>query len=210
MRASTAAVVLVLCVAGCRDAAQAGPSAAPRAAATTATRCDVGVRPRYFVPTSPGSPSAIIGCARLGVSGKPVELSANRERLDGKEHVCLNPAYGAGRRLGIYIPATCMPVRLLDELYATGAGVPRQGVRGYRLVIWGTAPARTRRVTARYDGGETEAAVFGLETPAPYTVFVVELHREAACRRMTLRATGGAQPGAIRIRRRPRVCPSGV
>jgi hypothetical protein len=193
-------------VAGCNASADA----------TTKTRCDVGGRPDYYVPKPAESPLAIIGCARLGVSGKPVEFSAHSEPIGHKDYACLNPAYRGSGRLGIYIPAACVPDPISRRLAVIGVEIPRQAVRGYRLVIWGTAAAPTRRVVAHHEGGRTRAAVFTVGRPLaravgvtrPFSVFVVELHPEAACRRVLVRATGMAPPGTTWIRPRPRLCPS--
>src|SRR5918992_2184397 len=186
------------------------------AAPTTKTPCDVGGRPDYFVPAPLESPLAIIGCARLGVSGKPVEFSANSRPIGRRDHVCLNPAYPGRGRLGIYIPAACVPDPVSRRLAVIGVEVPRQAVRGYQLVIWGTSAASTRRVVAHHEGGRTRAAVFTVGRPLaraagvtrPFSVFVVELHPEAACRRMLVRATGTAAPSTTWIRPQPRLCHS--
>lgn len=224
-----AVAALVVLVAGCdrgerRDGARRGPGSAEAAGpvtaraaeATTKTRCDVGGRPGYFVPKPEDSPIAIIGCARLGVSMKPVEFSANRERFRGRDDVCFNPAYQGRGQLGIYIPGTCVRTPLPRRLYVVRVEVPRQAVRGYRLVIWGTAAASTRRVTALYKGGETEAAVFTVRRPLaratgaarPFSVFVVELHREAACGHVILHAAGASSSGTSRVGPWRRLCRS--
>ena len=83
------------------------------------------------------------------------------------------------------------------------AEVPRQGVRGYELVVWGEAAATTRHVIASHDGGRARAAVFAVTrmlarqygVREPFSVFIVELPVEAACGEITLEAVG-AQPEA--------------
>src|SRR5215207_8435765 len=115
-----------------------GPGAARAAEATSQTRCEVGERPNYFVPGGNDGPFAIIGCARLGVSGKAVEFSADDERIGRKDHVCLDPAYRGRGELGNYIPAVCVrdPVSRKPEVISVE--IPRQAVRGYQLVMWGS------------------------------------------------------------------------
>ena len=218
-----AALAAVLLVAGCDlgdegdpPATGPGPSEDGRsAAATTKTRCEVGGRPDYYVPKPDGSPVAIIGCARLGLSMKPVEFSANSARIGRKEHVCLNPAYRRGRNRGSYIPAACVPDPVPRRIRVVGDEVPSQGVRGYRLVIWGTAAPSTRRVVAHHEGERSEAAVFPVRRPLaratgaarPFSVFVVELDPQAACS-VRLRAAGTSASSTTQIGLRPRLCPS--
>ena len=144
--------------------------------------CERGRAPSYFVP---GGDAAIIGCARLGVSGKPVELSANTERIGRTDQVCVNPAYRGRGQMGIYIPARCVSPAALGELRIVAAEVPRQAVRGYELVVWGTAPASTRRVVAYHPGGRATAAVFRVRRGS---VFVVELPVGAAGQPIDVRA----------------------
>jgi hypothetical protein len=137
---------------------------------SASARCDVGGRPEYFVP---GGDAVLLGCARLGVSGKRVEFSTNRARIDGKSELCINPAYGRGR----FIPSLC---KIDPSRFAVrDAGQPR----GYRHVIWGTAPRETSRVTAGY----TRAAIF---RSARFAVFVVELPLAAASGPVTVTAEG--------------------
>jgi hypothetical protein len=164
---------------------------------TVAARpCDRGERPGYFVP---GGPGPIVGCARLGVSGKRVEFSAHSERIGGPRHVCLNPAYRGRGQDGIYIPAVC--TRRLSGLRILGAEIPRQAVRGYELVIWGTAPRSARKVVACYRGRRTAGAVFRVGrrlarkagAPRRFAVFVVELPVRAARRPVVIRAGGATE-----------------
>jgi len=176
----------------------------------------VGERPNYFVPGGNDGPFAIIGCARLGVSGKAVEFSADDERIGRKDHVCLDPAYRGRGELGNYIPAVCVrdPVSRKPEVISVE--IPRQAVRGYQLVMWGSVAPSTRQVVARYQGEETSAAVFpvmpslarAVGATRPFSVFVVEFYPEAACSRVRIRSDGASPPRTTRIGRRPNLCPS--
>jgi hypothetical protein len=153
--------------------------ASPATVATPA--CERGRAPSYFVPHD--GPIAIVGCVRLGVSGRPVELSASSERSGRADRLCVHPAYRGRGRLGIYIPAHCRMPAAADELRIVDTQVPRQAVRGYELVVWGTAPVATRRVVAYHPGGQATAAVLPvrrdlarrLGAPAAFSVFVAEL-----------------------------------
>jgi hypothetical protein len=192
------------------------PVAARPAKATTESRCDIGGRPDYFVPGGDDGPSAIIGCARLGASGKPVEFSADYERIGRNDHVCISPAYRGRGQLGIYIPTACVRDPVSRRLNVVGIEIPDQGVRDYGLVIWGTAGPSVRIVHAGYDatGGETRAAVFSVRRPLaqavgatrPFRVFVVELHPEATCARIGARTPTGWITKVAEYR--PRLCPS--
>jgi hypothetical protein len=197
-----------------RGPSEARPATARLAPATTNTRCDVGGRPGYFVPKPERSPIAIVGCARLGVSAKPVEFSVNGERDGGKRWVCLNAAYRVRGRLGHFIPSVCPREPVSRGVNVSSMEGPRE-VPGYEKVIWGTAAPSTRRVVASYEGGETEAAVFTVSRTLaraagatwPFSVFVVELHPEAGCGRVVvLRATGVGGPSTTRFRSRSRSC----
>jgi hypothetical protein len=210
--AASAAVVLTSgCDVGEEDdrattrpgASEGGPPAVRSAPATTKTRCDIGGQPDYNVPGSTNARLAIIGCARLGLSMKPVEFSANDERFDGKDYVCLNPAFRDTSGLGAYIPNACEPEPISRRLVVVAAEVltPRNaGVRGYQLVIWGTAAPSTRRVVAHYEGERTETAVFTVRGPLaraagaarPFSVFVVELDPRVAPCSVLLRTTGAS------------------
>lgn len=222
-RTPIAAIAAVVLITGCDigeeddgvmtgppGASEGGPPAGRPAAATTKTRCEVGGQPDYYVPKPEESPLAIIGCARLGLSMKPVEFSANGQRIGRKDYVCLNPAYRGPRRGGMYIPSACVRDPVSRRLRVVGDEVPSQGVRGYRLVIWGTAAPSTRRVVAHYEGERTETALFTVKRPLaratgaarPFSVFVVELDPKAACS-VLLRAAGASGPSTTRL------CPSG-
>jgi len=190
------------------------PTARP-AEATVKTRCEVGERPGYYVPAPEDSPLAIIGCARLGASTKPVEFSANGERIGQRDHICLNPAYGRGGQLGAYIPNACVRDPVSRDVDVVSVEVPDQGVRGYQLVLWGTAAPSTRRVVARYhEGAETNAAVFPVRRPLartagatrPFSVFVVELDPAAVC--VWVRATGASRSSTARVDGWPERCGS--
>ena len=149
---------------------------------------------------------ALLGCARLGVSGKRVEFIGNQGVIDGVRHACINPAYSGRGRRGLFIPAIC-PVQL-SRFAVHDAAQPRQGVRDYALVIWGTAGASTE-VTARFTGGTARAMVIKMGPQlartlgeSPFSLFVVELPLSAACDAVTVAANGVAE----RIPARPRVC----
>jgi hypothetical protein len=138
--------------------------------------CEIGARPDYYVPAD--GPSALVGCARLPVSGRRIEFSANVARLDGAEHLCVNPAY----REGEFIPAICK----LDPPVSHFAVRDARRPRGYGYVIWGTA-GDARSVVARFDGGVARAArlVVPEELACDYgegafTLFVIELPPSAA------------------------------
>jgi hypothetical protein len=147
--------------------------------------CDVGAPPEYFVP---GGGARVIGCARLEVSGKPVEFSKQRERIGGNRYLCLNPAYRGRGQLGIYIPTVCVRRYLLDRLRILDGRVPRQAVRGYGRVSWGTAPHSVRRVVVRHRGGRERAAVFRVVAPRRFAVFVAGLPARSRCRSVSVRA----------------------
>jgi hypothetical protein len=189
------------------------PVVAEPARATTESRCDIGGRPDYFVPGGDDGPLAIIGCARLGASGKPVEFSADYERIGGEDHVCLSPAYGGRGQLGTYIPTACVRDPGSSGLGVVSTEIPSQGVRGYGLVIWGTAGPSTWIVHAGYGRRETRAAVFPVRRPLadavgakrPFNVFVVELHPEATCARIQARTPTGQITKVAEYQ--PRLCP---
>jgi len=176
----------------------------PRTEDTIRGDCEVGARPDYFVP---GGSAVVIGCAVLGVSGMPVELS-----IQEKPGTCINPAYGQGGRRGIYIPAICSLEPVPERLDVVDASVPRQAVRGYELVIWGTVPGGSD-VVARSAAGPAEAAVFPVGPPVagevkterPFSVFAVELPVEAACEEITI-AMPGAAGGTAKVDGRPHLC----
>jgi hypothetical protein len=176
-----------------RDGAPAPqPSKQTRHVESTLAHCAVGERPDYFVPGRSDSPLALLGCARLGVSGNRVEFSGNLAPIDGDLHACINPAYGGRRQRGLYIPAICKLEPQLSRFAVRDAAQPRQGVRGYAYVIWGTAGASTD-VVARFTDGTAQAAVFKVESElarkfgeSPFSVFVVELPLSAACGPVTV------------------------
>ena len=197
----------VLALGGCSGNGNPRPSAtedAGPARQRTQTRliesagvvCAVGERPRYFVPGLADSPPALLGCARLGVSGKLVEFSGNLAHIDGKRHACVNPAYNGRGQRGLYIPAICKLEPPVSRFAVRDAGQPRQGVRGYEYVIWGTAGA-SADVVASFTDGTAQAAVFrvgpGLArdlSEPPFSLFVMELPLAAACGPVTVVANG--------------------
>jgi hypothetical protein len=192
------ALAVALALGGCGDnesppsTAEDGRPARPRSAQTrfvesTRAVCAVGERPGYFVPGLADGPLALLGCARLGVSGKRVEFSANLARIDGVRHACVNPAYSGRGQRGLYIPAICKLAPALSRFAVRDAAQPRQGVRGYAYVIWGTAGASTD-VVASFTGGTAQAAVFRVGTAlarqfgeSAFSLFVMELPLSAAC-----------------------------
>ena len=72
---SLAVLALSACGGNGQEGDTPGDDARPPGGAVTVDDCEVGSRPDYYVPGDP--PVAILGCARLKVSGKPVELSTN-------------------------------------------------------------------------------------------------------------------------------------
>ena len=177
---------------------------------STVAICAVGERPDYFVPGPPDGPLALLGCARLGVSGKSVEFSGNLAHIDGARHACINPSYSGRSRRGFYIPAICALEPSLSRFAVRAAGQPRQGVRGYALVIWGTIGASTN-VVAHFAGGTARAAVFNVPPglarnfgESPFGLFVMELPLSAACAPVTV--TGDGPDATERIPPRPKLC----
>jgi hypothetical protein len=175
---------------------------------TVVLGCDVGGRPGYFVPSE--TPPALLGCARLGLSGKRVEFSGSLSRVDGAFELCINPAYSGRGRRGFFIPSLCKLSPPPSRFAVRDARQPRQGVRGYRYVIWGTAPRATREVVARFASGSARAAVFRVPSrrapwsfgERPFGLFVLELPTAAACGTVTVTGDG---PGA-RDRVGPQSC----
>jgi hypothetical protein len=162
-----------------------------------AAPCGVGKRPGYFVPRPPDSPVAVLGCARLGVHGKRVEFSGTLARIDGELHSCVDPAYNGRGRRGVFIPSICKFQPPLSRFAVRDVAHPRQGVRGYAFVIWGTAAASTSEVVAHFNEGSVRAAVLPVRAPlarrfgeAPFNLFVVEIPLAAASARVVLRADG--------------------
>jgi len=172
--------------------------------------CRIGERPRYFVPGPPGSPLALLGCARLGVSGKRVDFSGNVDRIAHTRYACINPAYGGRGRRGIYIPAVCLN-RPLQRFAVHQASQPQQAVRGYELVFWGTTRASTSEVVARYGDEPVRAAVFEVGPKLssrfgerPFSLFVLELPLDAACTSVAVETDASAR--TERIRPQPKIC----
>ncbi len=203
-------VALGLAVSACAEEARPQRSEQTRLIETKPARCAVGERPRYFVPAT--SPPALLGCARLGVSGKRVDFSGSLSPIDGDFHFCVIPAYSGRGQRGFFIPTVCMLPPPLARFAIRDASQPRQGVRGYQLVIWGTAPAATSEVLARFDSGRARAVVIKVPSnrapwtfgESPFSLFVVELPLAAACGSVTVTGDG---PGAIdRIPPRTGLC----
>lgn len=178
---------------------------------STAAPCNVGERPDYFVPGPARSPLALLGCARLGVSGKPVEFSGNLARIDGEFHFCINPAYRRRAQRGFFIPGICKLDPRPSQFAVRYAAQPRQGVRGYAFVIWGTAGASTSDVVARFNEGRARGAVLKVRRKLarkfdepPFSLFVLELPLRAACAPVTV--SEGSSDATERISSRPRLC----
>ena len=207
--------IVVAIIAGCRadNEGREVTGVAQPANPTAESRCDIGGRPDYFVPGGDDGPLAIIGCARLGAREKPVEFSADFERVGREPHVCINPAYRGHGRFGIYIPTACVRDPVSRRLDVVSTEIPDQGVRDYGLVIWGTAGLSIRTVHAGYDGGDTKAAVFrvrrslahAIGATKSFSVFVVELHPDATCARVRARTPTGQITKLAEYR--PRLCP---
>lgn len=202
-----AALALGLIVGGCAGAEESPPPRQAPAIVTTRARCDVGERPGYFVPGD-GRP-VLLGCARLGVSGKRVEFSGNLGDIGGRRHACINPAYSGRGRRGFYIPAICA-LEPLSRFAVRDAAQPRQGMRGYALVIWGTAGESTG-VVARFSGGTARATIIEVGPEharnlgvSPFRLFVMELPLSAACAAVTVTAHGS--DATERIPARTRLC----
>ena len=178
---------------------------------TLSAACPIGDRPDYFVPGADRRPALLVGCARLGVSHKRAEFSLNLGRIDGEAHLCVNPAYtGRGRR-GFYIPALCKLDPPPARFAVRDIHQPRQGVRGYALVVWGTAPAATAAVSARFGHATAVAAVFNVPAKLsrrfgepPFSLFIVELPLRAACAPITVE--NPQSEATKRIARRPKLC----
>lgn len=177
---------------------------------STVASCAVGERPGYFVPGPADSPLALLGCARLGVSGKRVEFSGNLALIDDGLYACVNPAYSGRGGSGAYIPAICKLEPPLSEFAVRDAGQPRQAARGYAYVIWGTAGASTK-VVAGFTGGTVQAAVLtvGPELARefgepPFSLYVMELPLSAACAAVTV--AGDGSDASERIPRQRKLC----
>jgi hypothetical protein len=175
-----------------------GAEARPRTVVLSAERapCRIGKRPRYFVPSAPGGPSALLGCARLPVSGERVEFSGDTDRFRGRTDLCINPAYDGGQ----FIPAACALVPPPSRFAVHDAMYPAESGR-YAYVIWGTTGG-ARRVTARFDVGTARAAVLPVPRrlarrfgERPFGLFVVELPLPARCAPITVE--GGGETDAV-------------
>ena len=162
--------------------------------------CEIGARPEYFVPGD--SSVALVGCVRLPVSEKRLDFSVKSARLDGAEHLCVNPAYGGGQ----FIPAICKLEPPAPRFAVRDARQPREG---YGYVIWGTA-GDARSVRASFEGGTADAAV--IDVPAdiargygenPFKLFVVELPLTAACGEVNV----DAGDASATVEPQPMTCP---
>lgn len=191
---ATAATVAVILLVGSsiRSADPPEKEAAPPATAGVLTArtipCAVGQRPTYFVPAPAGDPPTLIGCARLPVSNRRVEFSAQREVVGGSKTTCINPAYGGGA----YIPTVCRLDPRLASFAVRNIGVPGRRPSGYGYVIWGTTKAAAD-VLVRFNGGVARAAAFEVSTPLarsfgekPFGVFIAELPESARCSPVTV------------------------
>jgi hypothetical protein len=114
----------------------------------------------------------------------------------------VNPAYGGGR----FIPAICKLSPPLPRFAVHDASHPRQGVRGYAYVIWGTAGS-AKHVVASFDGGTAQAAVLNVSPrlartlgEPPFSLFVVDLPRSAACAPVTVTGQGESEEIAPQAR----------
>jgi hypothetical protein len=181
-----------------------------RVTPSTRTVCAVGERPGYFVPGPADGPLALLGCARLGVSGKRIEFSGNVAYRGWAPHLCVNPAYSGRGQRGLYIPTVCKLRPPLSRFAVRDAAQPRQGVRGYAYVIWGTAGALTD-VVATFAGATAQAAVFRVGADlarefgaSPFSLFVVELPLSAACVQVTV--AGEAPDATDQIPPHSRLC----
>ena len=172
--------------------------------------CAVGERPAYFVPG--GDPAVVIGCAILGRSGKTVEFSVDDELIGGKNHICINPAFAGRGHRGFYIPGACLREPVRHQLDVVDVMVPRQGVRGYKRVLWGTA-GTDAKVVAQYGDEQAQAAIFTVDPSVtgevtaqrPFSVFVVELPIGTYCTDVAI-WTPEAPDEAERVEGRPHIC----
>jgi hypothetical protein len=214
--------VMLLTGSGCDISGVEGAKTSERPMPRIATgaqriSCAVGARPDYFVPAQ--SRPVIIGCARLTTSGRRIEMSANRERIGGDNHVCVHPAYRGRGEMGFYIPTVCPEdpvarrpavIHALDGRY----GAKDWGVRGYEYVVWGTGDVSTSAITLHHRGGEAAAALFrvdqrlasALGATRPFTVFIAELPSLSACEPVGIAAEGGLLAEAEPLARQPREC----
>lgn len=172
--------------------------------------CGVGERPAYFVPG--GDPAVVIGCAILGRSGKTVEFSVDDESIGGKDHICINPAFAGRGHRGFYIPGACLREPVRHRLDVVDVLVPRQGVRGYKRVLWGTTGTDSK-VVAQYGDEQVQAAIFAVDPSVTgevtaerlFSVFVVELPIGTYCIDVTI-STAEAPDETERVEGRPQIC----
>lgn len=201
---------------GSEEAPSNDPAVARVDAGATRIECDVGERPEYFVP---GERATIVGCARLSVSDGPVELSVQPDppdRFYRRRSVCVNPAYPGRGSKGFYIPAHCTDAvdrfRVFEHPRVVG---DQPGVSNrYELVLFGTAPPRTRSVRIGFVDGSAEAAVSEVSralarkagASGPFSVYIAELPLAAACKRISVEARLAHRAATRYTPRRPNIC----
>jgi len=206
LRAAAVLGILAAAVAGIAlagtDQRTAAPNEAtveqPRAHETLVTQskgCAIGERPGYYVPGGPPNrPLALLGCARLPVSGERVEFSAETTSINGSDELCINLAFGDQW----FVRTVCKLAPSAPRFSVRDAVAPadlrglESSLEGYGYVIWGTL-GDASDVTIRYDRGTAKAAV--LDVPAelarrfgqePFALFVAELPLSAGCAALTV------------------------
>jgi len=120
----------------------------------------------------------------IGLGAMVVALA----HIDGGRHTCVNSAYGDRGQRDRSIPAICKLEPPLSRFAVRDAAQPRQGVRGYAYVIWGTGDAATD-VVASFTCGTARAAVFKVSTDLAVRRVRLQLVRHGAA---ALRRRGGA------------------
>jgi hypothetical protein len=123
----------------------------------------------------------------------------------------VNLAYTGRGRPGFYIPAICKLNPPPARFAVRDVAQPRQGVRGYAVVIWGTAPPGTTAVDGRFRRTTVASAVFTVRAKwarqfgePPFSLFIVEMPLRAACGPIIVRDV--RSEATERIRRRPKLC----
>jgi hypothetical protein len=132
------------------------------------------------------------------------------ENIDGKRAFCMNPAYAGRGDRGFYIPAICAFGRL-NRFAVRDAQHPREGVRDYALVVWGTAAPSAAEVVSHFGREAARAAVFKVGPvlarrlgQPPFSFFVVELPLRAACVPIRVREQRSGE--TRRVGPKPTVC----
>jgi hypothetical protein len=157
-----------------------------------------------------GRLSAALGYWR---AARTVKFSADPERINRRDYICINPAYGRDQQ---FIPASCTLDPLRKRIFVVDARVPQQDVSGYEYVIWGTAPASAGRIAVRTREGRVQATTFKVGphlsarvgSKTPFEVFVAELPTEFACEAITVEAIGASPTNADRsMVGRAKLCP---